>query len=650
MEDAPSPYRASTSNAGVRRSRNVALDRYYEVKAEICVSALTVPPPYADAPRSAPPPLVHLLEDDSMDMDEGDFAFTSIEYNDHGEILSRFPLAAVQLECPMRMRVRPQPKYEAVAPTLDSIQAEHNDDTCPFLIYADDPQFEHGSFAAVFDLHAWDMYTQPMELRVAEETAKRLHEENGMDYTAINQSGVMAPFVIHIDQVGGGIFLRHEFDLHPSRYWRNLPGDPPSDEDGLFDDLKGMPTTFCALCMSFCCTLHRASRNELMKRNPPLAATLPKVLRSKLKSYDATLRVHGRSRMCGTECWMHPDVDSYAPLHDIPAESERRLKALIDYAPDEAPCALAVLADLPCSLIYRYRDSQISDADIKRYAAQSKRRDKNRDEGERTVRIANRPPYMSVSHTCRGRCIDNDSCECFTAEHPRECDPQRCKSCGASALATDPDRCGNVQLQAQRVAALEVRPSKYGLGAYALHAVRQRQVIGDYNGEICSPRYMHNMNLREGFAPSYIFEFERYEKAAVIEGATAGNATRYINHAPNEGGPSILPVEYVDGDPGRPIHANCDAQETVVDGDLRMVIYARRDIERGEELRLDYGRHYWENHLQGHAHAEGEMIVDEDDSPERTADENSMPTRPKSRTRRKPGSGRDSRYDTWADE
>ncbi|KAI4523463.1 SET domain-containing protein [Schizophyllum commune Loenen D] len=620
-------------------SRELARNCYEEVKAELCVSALTVPPPYRDVPEVLPQLLDSISEGHSMDLDSDvDLTFTVVEYNDEGAISARFSmLQPVEVTIPDELRIEPHAKYEAVAPSSTSVQAKHNDDTCPFNIYADDPEFDHKAFADSFDLRAWELYTKPMEYQIAEETARRLHDKRGMDYSAIDQTGVTKPFVVHKDQRSGHVSLRHEFDLRPSRYWRALPEVPaPRDEDSILDDIQEIFTTFCSLCISSSCLLHRAPRGELIKRNPPLMAKEPLVQQGQMRSFEANLRQFGRSRRCGEECWNHPDIDDEAPLPDISPADHRRLESVLECRPDEATCALAVVTRLPCFLIYQYRAQKFTSKYIKEAQERAKAQDayKKRDRKRRT----------QGGCKCTGRCSERNKCACLNGQ-TAECDPRRCRKCGASTL--DYDRCGNMQMQAQRVASIEVKPSKYGLGAFAMHDIRKNQVIGDYTGEICSRQYMDNMHVRDGFAISYIFEFQRRQgKTPVIEGATVGNSTRYINHAPKDLESSVkskLPPEHLDDDPTRPIFANCEGRETIVDGDLRILIYACSDVRAGEELRLDYGEEYWKGHSQ-----EDTTSMDVDGANESQIFDavviEQRPSSSSSRTRRKPGPGRDSEY------
>ena len=70
------------------------------------------------------------------------------------------------------------------------------------------------------------------------------------------------------------------------------------------------------------------------------------------------------------------------------------------------------------------------------------------------------------------------------------------------------------------------------------------------------------------------------------------------------------------------------------------------DIRSGEELRLDYGKAYWQNHLGASQEAGTAMEVvvedDEGEEPDGAAIIDHRP--PSSKTRRKPGPGRDSEY------
>ncbi|KAL1669708.1 hypothetical protein GGF50DRAFT_43943 [Schizophyllum commune] len=644
-----SPASASSVGRCESASRELARTCYEEVKAELCVSALTVPPPYRDVPEVLPQLLDSISDGHSMDLDSDvDLTFTVVECNDEGEILARFPmLEPAEVTLPDELRVEPHAKYEAVAPSSTSVQAEHNDDTCPFNIYADDPEFDHKAFADSFDLRAWELYTKPMEYQIAEETARRLHDKRGMDYSAIDQTGVTKPFVIHKDQRSGHVSLRHEFDLRPSRYWRALPEVPaPRDEDSILDDIQEMFTTFCSLCISSSCLLHRAPRGEHIKRNPPLMAKEPLVQQGQMRSFEANLRQFGRSRRCGEECWNHPDIDDEAPLPDISPADHRRLESVLECRPDEATCALAVVTRLPCFLIYQCRAQKFTSKYIKEAQERAKAQDayQKRDREQLLLmRCHCTDTYHRTPAPAEHVRLSN-KCACLNGQ-TAECDPRRCRRCGASTL--DYDRCGNMQMHAQRVASIEVKPSKYGLGAFAMHDIRKNQVIGDYTGEICSRQYMDNMHVRDGFAISYIFEFQRRQgKTPVIEGATVGNSTRYINHAPKDLESSVkskLPPEYIDDDPTRPIFANCEGRETIVDGDLRILIYACSDVRAGEELRLDYGEEYWKGHSQ-----EDTTSMDVDGANESQIFDavviEQRPSSSSSRTRRKPGPGRDSEY------
>ncbi|TRM69368.1 hypothetical protein BD626DRAFT_473819 [Schizophyllum amplum] len=652
--------RASTSSAGAseetqqQRYLKIALDCYLAVKDEVCVSALTVPPPYGSAVPDLAPFLSSITDDACMDVDVNgtdSLAWTALEFDDEGKVLQRHRILQPDaINCPEGLQISPHAKYEAVAPASQSVQAEHTDDTCPFSLYSDDPSFDHHAYVRRYEQLAWDLYCQPMELRIAVETATRLRTMHNLTYHTIDATCITRPFVIDTQRRSQLVSMREERDLHPSRYWQALPENPEvMEEESILDDVNRAIPGFCPLCVSFRCLLHRASEGELKQRYGGFMGKRPTITQGFIKPLDFNLRNARGARPCGPECWKHPDIDLAIPLPNLLEKHERRLLGVLELAPDEAPCALAVIARLPCFVIYQFRDAQFSSEDIVRNKNGLQKQNnaitatshkpnpsaviahfpcnhtgpcsKNREcicfmsdvPCRPSCRCSERCKRKTGGCTCEKRCIDNPKCTCRQKPSVRECDPRRCKHCGASEVATRPDICGNVQLQAQRVASIEVKHSKYGLGAFALHHIRKDQLIGDYTSEIRTRKYMENMNERGDFAPSYIFEFEfgTASTVPVLEGATVGNSTRYLNHAPIEGEDSVLPLDYYENDPERPIYANCDPRETTVDGDLCILIYATQDIEPGEELRINYGPQYWGRHNEeGDIEEEGDTEED----------------------------------------
>jgi len=124
---------------------------------------------------------------------------------------------------------------------------------------------------------------------------------------------------------------------------------------------------------------------------------------------------------------------------------------------------------------------------------------------------------------------------------------------------------------------IEVRASGiHGEGAFARRSLHPGQVVGTYGGR----RYAeHEHRARDwDHALTYVFALS---DGSIIDGSEGGNATRHINH-------SCAP--------------NCAAYEVDADdGELRIVIEAKRRIAAGEELFIDYALDVGDNDPRDYA-------------------------------------------------
>jgi SET domain-containing protein len=111
---------------------------------------------------------------------------------------------------------------------------------------------------------------------------------------------------------------------------------------------------------------------------------------------------------------------------------------------------------------------------------------------------------------------------------------------------------------------IEVRRSAvHGLGTFALRGMPPRHLIGTYEGRRYAPT--EESERTWDHALTYIFGLS---DGTLIDGADGGNATRHINHS---------------------CEPNCQASEEADDdGELHIVIRAKRRIRAGEELFIDY--------------------------------------------------------------
>ena len=102
----------------------------------------------------------------------------------------------------------------------------------------------------------------------------------------------------------------------------------------------------------------------------------------------------------------------------------------------------------------------------------------------------------------------------------------------------------------------------YGKGCFALAHFPARKKIADYAGELVKGRRKIEARLRR--QQEVAIKIIRIDEDHGVDGAVGGNETAFINHS-------------------------CDpnAFMRVVPG-LKVAIFARRDIQPGEELTIDY--------------------------------------------------------------
>jgi len=184
--------------------------------------------------------------------------------------------------------------------------------------------------------------------------------------------------------------------------------------------------------------------------------------------------------------------------------------------------------------------------------------------------------FCSCSINCTNRfpgcrcknCPRSKSCACAIAM--RECDPDICRSCDADNMDASTTRCLNMPIQlglGQRV--LLGRSQIHGWGVFTRNAVKKNAFIIEYCGEIISREEAERRgtinHLRGG---SFLFKLnEDFE----VDASKIGNITRFINH-------SKAP--------------NCYAEVWLVNGDHRIGVFAKKDIQPNEELRFDYGKQF----------------------------------------------------------
>ncbi len=115
---------------------------------------------------------------------------------------------------------------------------------------------------------------------------------------------------------------------------------------------------------------------------------------------------------------------------------------------------------------------------------------------------------------------------------------------------------------------LAVKRSNAGLGLFSVSHIPKGEFIIEYTGERISEEEAQRR------AGKYLFTITQ---DVTVDGRGRENIARYINH-------SCTP------------NAEAEADEE----ELRIRIFAKRNIKPGEELTYDYGKEYWNQHIKPH--------------------------------------------------
>lgn len=199
--------------------------------------------------------------------------------------------------------------------------------------------------------------------------------------------------------------------------------------------------------------------------------------------------------------------------------------------------------------------------------------------------------YCGCAMTCKNRfrgcnCSKGQcrtrACPCFAAL--RECDPDLCKGCSATAayvarMKTEPSllsmegecpekeyTCQNMKLRLGQHRHIYMGLSKVaGWGAFLNEYCKKEDFLGEYTGELISQSEADRRGkVYDRSNRSFLFNLNTQW---VLDAQLKGNKLKFANHSANP---------------------NCHAKVLLVDGDHRVGIFAKVNIKAGEELFYNY--------------------------------------------------------------
>lgn len=182
-------------------------------------------------------------------------------------------------------------------------------------------------------------------------------------------------------------------------------------------------------------------------------------------------------------------------------------------------------------------------------------------------------------------CIGNDHCLCYILR--RECDPDLCGSClvvdvlnpvnkKSKNEAWLDDRCKNCYIQrgvATKTWLAESEVEGAGFGLFAGVDIKKHEFIGEYKGENVSATELKRREIVDD-RTYYLFDLCG---DTTTDAGTKGNKIRFVNNSSQ--------------------HDNCIAHNMLCNMQVRIGLYATRDIKAGEELYFNYN---WPEHVRQH--------------------------------------------------
>ncbi|KAK7042070.1 Pre-mRNA splicing factor [Favolaschia claudopus] len=502
-------------------------------------------------------------------------------------------------------------EQEFCTPTARNIFLGDDPHNMPFLPFPEDPSFNHNRYAEEYKGFSWEQQPSldhPDLETVVVEAARRLHNEHGMLYQHIDETGILPLELLDRDGMRGMIYLsrRRDFPDWPP----GLPASQKMLQHDVPEPTSNPPDKSLGLLVSMFCTNLNCNVGFCSTHLDPTSMPLTEPPQIRGQRFKELLQTP-----CGEDCFLVKTFDHDQTTLQWVDNDTQLLRTVLDFSPDTEPCDLAVICDKPCFEVFAQRRLCIPDESIKKVKPKTKPKPKpirsksSLFDDLDTRRFTPGKPcrhdgpcdsttncicYINKAHCesgcrCSRKCIRrwagcactiskvsrrNNSdicrtkrCACFLAH--RECDPEICGKC--QAKDAEVTICQNTDIQRGRWKRTKVAPARYGMGLFMEEAAGVDDLIIEYVGElIYEPTAESREPIAEHRGRNYLFELNN---TLAIDGTYAANNARFINHDAQK--------------------ANAECKVRMVNGEHRIGIYATRPLRPGEEILFNYGNQFF---------------------------------------------------------
>ncbi|KAI6032780.1 hypothetical protein F5J12DRAFT_712950 [Pisolithus orientalis] len=505
------------------------------------------------------------------------------------------------------------PPYESCSPSPRNVFKGDDDDKMVFIPYSDDPSFNQVEHSSWYESFSWQEDFDPDLQAILLEASYRLHTRHALEYKDIEKCGVLPLKLASCPGKPGLIAISRRRQVHDPLIWsgNSIPAgcvfpsmNLPSN---LRQRLQCVSSLFCPNlnCMEPLCSVHgKLFASPSCRR---CRAQLLIIVESNAMPPCSTSSKLATQKCEDVPCWSNNEIESFQVIFEI--------------ASSLSPCNLSVLCLKPCSEVYYYKNLlnpgdpagtrvNVRNSKCKQSAIEFCDDDCNEFTPNEPCRhsgpcdaTSSCPCFQNGAHCqrnchCPSKCLrrlrgcrcsrakSSVSCataKCHCVESRRECDPELCLSCGCNCPMTLAVRgvdeitaCHNSQIQKGIHKALEIKRSRWGLGAFLTESVKGGDLIAEYVGElIYEPTFDSRGEVATHRGRSYSFKLD---STFTLDSSYLGNPSRFIDHSSSA--VQTMPP-------------NCRAYVRLVNGEHRIGIFALQDLESGSEILMDYGRDFF---------------------------------------------------------